>query len=124
MNSVEILIRFSQLAALRVIFHLIDARHGPTEEDVKIMHKVGAIMGSDQQKNNAKYVIVLTKCDKNVKSASSEKNPGKVSQSVMDKLLNTMKSNRVGYAPVVLTSAETRLGRDEIWKYLRLAAEK
>lgn len=115
---------FSQPLALRVIFHLIDARHGPTEEDAKIMHKVGAIMGSENQRNNAKYIIILTKADKNVKSASSEKNPGKVSKSVLAKLTNSMKSNQVGYAPIVLTSAETRLGRDEVWKYLRLAAER
>ena len=112
------------LPALRVIFHLIDARHGPTDEDCKIMQKVGTILGSKEQQNHAKYVIVLTKADKNVKNASSEKNPGKVAESVRDKLLETMKQNRVGYAPIVLTSAETRLGRDEVWKYLRLAAEQ
>lgn len=112
------------LPALRVIFHLIDARHGPTEEDGKIMQKVGAIMGSEQQQNNAKYVIVLTKADKNVKGATSETNPGKVSESIREKLIDTMKANRVGYAPIVLTSAETRLGRDDVWKYLRLAAEQ
>lgn len=112
------------LPALRVVFHLIDARHGPTEEDGKIMQKVGAIMGSEQQQNNAKYVIVLTKADKNVKGATSETNPGKVSESIREKLIDTMKANRVGYAPIVLTSAETRLGRDDVWKYLRLAAEQ
>lgn len=112
------------LPALRVVFHLIDARHGPTEEDSKIMQKVGAIMGSEQQQNNAKYVIVLTKADKNVKGATSETNPGKVSESIQEKLIDTMKANRVGYAPIVLTSAETRLGRDDVWKYLRLAAEQ
>ena len=118
------LIPLDILPALRVIFHLIDARHGPTEEDGKIMQKVGAIMGSEQQQNNAKYVIVLTKADKNVKGATSETNPGKVSESIREKLIDTMKANRVGYAPIVLTSAETRLGRDDVWKYLRLAAEQ
>lgn len=118
------LIPLDILPALRVIFHLIDARHGPTEEDCKIMQKVGAIMGSEQQQNNAKYVIVLTKADKNVKGATSETNPGKVSESIREKLIDTMKANRVGYAPIVLTSAETRLGRDDVWKYLRLAAEQ
>lgn len=113
-----------QRKTLRVIFHLVDARHGPTEEDVKIMQKVGQIIGSEQQQNNAKYVIVLTKADKNVKGATTEKNPGKVTESVRNKLMQTMEANRVGYAPIVLTSAETRLGRDEIWKYLRLAAEQ
>lgn len=88
------------------------------------MAKVGAIMGSDEQQNNAKYIIILTKADKNVKNASSQKNPGNVAESVKQKLVDTMKANRVGYAPIVLTSAETRLGRDEVWKYLRLAAEK
>jgi GTP-binding protein EngB required for normal cell division len=110
--------------ALRVIFHLVDARIGPTDEDAKIMQKVGSIIGSKQQRNHAKYVIILTKADKNVKSASSEKNPGKVSESVRNKLVETMKANQVGYAPIVVTSAETRLGRDEVWKYLRLAAEQ
>lgn len=109
---------------LRVIFHLVDARIGPTDEDAKIMQKVGAIIGSKQQRNHAKYVIILTKADKNVKSASSEKNPGKVTESVRNKLIETMKANQVGYAPIVVTSAETRLGRDEVWKYLRLAAEQ
>jgi len=109
---------------LRVVFHLIDARHGPTDEDVKIMHKVGTIMrNTDKKQNNAKYVIILTKADKNVKGANSEKNPGKVAESVRDMLVDTMKANGVGYAPIVVTSAETRLGRDEVWKYLRLAAE-
>ena len=113
-----------QRETLRVIFHLIDARHGPTDEDCKIMQKVGDIIGSDEQQNHAKYVIILTKADKNVKNASSEKNPGKVNPGIREKLINTMKVNRVGYAPIVLTSAETRLGRDEVWKYLRLAAEQ
>jgi GTP-binding protein len=112
-----------KLTALCVIFHLVDARIGPTEEDAKIMQKVGAIIGSKQQRNHAKYVIILTKADKNVKSASSEKNPGRVTESVRNKLIATMKANQVGYAPIVVTSAETRLGRDEVWKYLRLAAE-
>jgi GTP-binding protein EngB required for normal cell division len=113
-----------QRETLRVIFHLIDARHGPTDEDGKIMQKVGSILGSDRQRNHAKYVIILTKADKNVKGANSQKNPGKVSQSVRERLVNTMNANGVGYAPIVLTSAETRLGRDEVWKYLRLAAEQ
>lgn len=88
------------------------------------MHKVGTIMrNTDKKQNNAKYVIILTKADKNVKGANSEKNPGKVAESVRDMLVDTMKANGVGYAPIVVTSAETRLGRDEVWKYLRLAAE-
>lgn len=110
---------FGKRENLKVVFHLIDARHGPTEEDVKIMQKVGDILDSQR----TTYVVILTKADKNVKGADSEKNPGKVSNRVWEKLLETMKANKVGYAPIVLTSANTRLGRDEVWKYLRLAAE-
>merc|ERR1712029_764582 len=113
----------SQRTTLRVIFHLIDARHGPTDEDGRIMSKIGQIVGSEEKQNNAKYVVVLTKADKNFKGASTQKNPGRVSRSVREKLSNAMKANGVGYAPVVLTSAETRLGRDKVCKYLRLAVE-
>lgn len=114
-----------QRKSLRVVFHLIDARHGPTEEDGKIMQKVGKVLNNQAQARDdrVKYVIILTKADKNVKGAKLEKNPGKVTKSVLSKLVETMQANRVGYAPVVLTSAETKLGRDEVWKYLRLAAE-
>eukprot|EP00804_Cyclotella_cryptica_P017156 CCRYP_003371-RA/>CCRYP_003371-RA protein AED:0.08 eAED:0.08 QI:373/1/1/1/0.8/0.66/6/141/663 len=110
---------FNSRETLKVVFHLIDARHGPTDEDAKIMQKVGDILDSKR----TQYVVILTKADKNVKGADSEKNPGKVSKSVLEKLTETMKAHRVGYAPIVLTSAQTRLGRDEVWKYLRLAAE-
>merc|ERR1711862_132794 len=105
---------------LRVVFHLVDARLGPTEEDGKIMQKIGRFVGSQGKKNHAKYVVLLTKGDKNVKNASSKK-PGRVSKSVEEQLRLAMQQNGVGYAPVVLTSAETKLGRDAVWKYLRLA---
>lgn len=110
---------FNTRETLKVVFHLIDARHGPTEEDAKIMQKVGDILDMKR----TRYIVILTKADKNVKGADSEKNPGKVSNSVLEKLIETMKAHRVGNAPIVLTSAQTRLGRDEVWKYLRLAAE-
>jgi len=111
-----------QRETLRVVFHLVDARLGPTDEDGKIMQKIGRFVGSDEKKNHAKYVVILTKSDKNVKNAGS-KNPGRVSKSVEERLRLSMQQNGVGYAPVVLTSSETRLGRDEVWKYLKLAAE-
>jgi GTP-binding protein len=98
---------------LRVVFHLVDSRHGPTEEDKKIMKQV-----SDNLPARANYVIVLTKADKNVKGA-----PGKVSDAVMQSLRTAMNENGVGKRPVILTSANTKLGRDDLWRYLKLAAE-
>jgi GTP-binding protein len=107
----------SNRATLRVLFHLIDGRHGPSEEDASIMKQI-----SENLPSRATYVILLTKADKNVKSAST-KNSGRVSNEVMNELRDTMKENGVGNAPVILTSAETKLGRDDIWRYLKLAAE-
>ena len=72
--------------------------------------------------SNVKYVVVLTKADKNVKGPST-KNSGKVSKPVLDKVRQTMKENGVGNSPVFLTSAETKLGRDDVWRYMRFAAE-
>jgi GTP-binding protein len=103
---------------LRVLFHLVDGRHGPTDEDASIMRRIGDLLPG-----YATYVVVLTKADKNVKGAASNKKAGKVSSDVMDAVRQAMKQNGVGNAPVILTSAETKLGRDDIWRYLRLAAE-
>jgi ribosome biogenesis GTP-binding protein YsxC/EngB len=102
---------------LKVVFHLIDSRHGPIDEDSNIMRDVSVNLSK-----NVAYVVVLTKADKNVK-ATSKKKPGKVSHDVMTELREVMRANGVGNAPVLLTSAETKLGRDDLWRYLRLAAE-
>eukprot|EP00521_Asterionellopsis_glacialis_P008654 CAMPEP_0195286802 /NCGR_PEP_ID=MMETSP0707-20130614/4124_1 /TAXON_ID=33640 /ORGANISM="Asterionellopsis glacialis, Strain CCMP134" /LENGTH=548 /DNA_ID=CAMNT_0040346491 /DNA_START=130 /DNA_END=1774 /DNA_ORIENTATION=- len=95
--------------SLKVVFHLVDARHGPIDEDMRIMKQIGTSLP-----RGISYVVVLTKADKNVKGPNS-KNSGKVSRDVMGKLRDTMRQNKVGNAPVILTSSETKLGRDDIW---------
>lgn len=107
----------SKRKTLRVVFHLVDGRHGPIDEDATIMKQVG-----ESLPKNVAYVVVLTKADKNVKAAS-RKQPGKVSIDVMNSVREAMRANKVGNAPVIVTSAETKLGRDDLWRYLRLAAE-
>ena len=102
---------------LKILFHLVDARHGPIDEDSRIMKQVGETLPK-----NVKYVVVLTKADKNVKGPST-KNSGKVARGTLEIVRETMKANGVGNAPVLLTSSETKLGRDDLWRYLRLAAE-
>lgn len=102
---------------LKIVFHLVDGRHGPIDEDATIMRQVG-----ESLPKNVAYVVVLTKADKNVKSAS-KKNQGKVSNDVINDVRETMKSNKVGNAPIIVTSSETKLGRDDLWRYLKLAAE-
>ena len=101
---------------LRVLFHLIDSRHGPTEEDAAIMKQV-----EENIPPTAKYVIVLTKADKNSKGAPGNYS-GKVSHDVMNKLRQVMGETLQHDVPVVLTSAESKLGRDKMWSYLRRAA--
>jgi GTP-binding protein EngB required for normal cell division len=98
---------------------LIDSRLGPTDDDKVIMRHV-----SQALVKSAVYVVVLTKADKNVKTAS-KKNPGKVSRDVLQSLQQSMKESGIAgrRTPIVLSSSETKLGRDEIWRYLRLAAE-
>lgn len=102
---------------LRVVFHLVDGRHGPIDEDANIMRQV-----AESLPKNVAYVVVLTKADKNVKGAS-RKRPGQVPMDVMNTLRETMRANKVGNAPVIVTSAETKLGRDDLWRFLRRAAE-
>jgi ribosome biogenesis GTP-binding protein YsxC/EngB len=101
---------------LRVIFHLIDGRHGAIDEDIKIMTQMGEI-----KPHKVQYVVVLTKADKNVKSAST-KNAGKVSKGVLENVRSALQSANLGDTPVLLTSSETKLGRDDIWRYMSLAA--
>tara|TARA_B110001450_G_scaffold51080_1_gene47694 strand:- start:118 stop:684 length:567 start_codon:yes stop_codon:yes gene_type:complete len=103
---------------VKVVFHLVDGRHGPIDEDAKIMNQIGEILPKD-----VAYVVVLTKADKNVKNASKRSLYGKVSKDVYRLVRETMKENKVGNAPIILTSSTTKLGRNDIWRYLRLAAE-
>jgi ribosome biogenesis GTP-binding protein YsxC/EngB len=107
----------SSRPTLRVVFHLIDGRHGPTEEDASIMKQV-----SQDLPSRATYVVVLTKADKNVKGANT-KNAGKVSVDVMNEVQRIIEESGLPIrTAVVPTSAETKLGRDEMWRYLKVAA--
>lgn len=123
----------AQRESLRVVFHLIDSRHGPTEDDAIIMKQVADTLepkaSSTSPSRRVSYVVVLTKADKNVKGGGTADNKkrqgrtGHVSKSVLAAVHETMRTCGVEHAPVVLSSAETKLGRDVLWRYLRLAAE-
>lgn len=106
----------SSRKTLRVIFHLIDGRHGAIEEDIKIMKQMGEIKPGWVQ-----YVVVLTKADKNVKVATT-KNSGKVSTGVLENVRSALNAANLGGTPILLTSSETKLGRDDMWRYMSLAA--
>ena len=77
-----------------------------------------AFFGSGAGKDKAQYVVVLTKADKNDKRGE-----GKVSEKVVEEVRGKMREAGVGGCPIILTSAETKMGRDDVWRYLRIAAE-
>jgi GTP-binding protein len=112
----------SQRKSLRVVFHLIDSRHGATDYDATIMNQMSRSLSK-----TVTYVIVLTKADKTLKGsmlAISATDPvSSVSRKILDQVRSTMKSQGIENAPVVLTSAESKLGRDALWSYMRLAAD-
>jgi GTP-binding protein len=109
-----------QRKSLKVVFHLVDARHGTTSEDERIMRQMATILPTSS--GNFKYVVVLTKADKNVKGKHASQ--GAVSETVISKIKETMQNAHLPPSiPLVLTSSETKLGRDDMWRYLRLAAE-
>eukprot|EP00903_Cladosiphon_okamuranus_P009791 g9308.t1 len=94
-------------SSLRVLFHLIDGRHGPVGQDHTIMKLMAELP------NTARYVVVLTKADKSDNSVSGQ---------VLDGVVSALREAGVSRTPVVLTSSSSKLGRDGMWRYLRLAA--
>jgi GTP-binding protein len=93
---------------LEVVFHLVDGRHGAIGEDELLMERIANSTFAGQ------YVVVLTKMDKMDKQ--------KVAQSRLDKIRALLA--RKGCSPdtpIIVTSASTKLGRDEMWRYLQRA---
>lgn len=94
--------------SLRLVFHLVDGRHGPLNDDHSLMQQVAVVRGAFQ------YVIVLTKMDKTAKQRAK--------LSVINSTRQALKQNGCDEnTPIVLTSASSKLGRDEMWRHLRLA---
>lgn len=85
---------------LRVAFHLIDSRHPPQQMDEDVM----ALMRGSP----VPYVIALTKTDK--LSGNGRTKAVRRVQEVLER--GAME------VPIVLTSAEDRRGRDEMWEWI------
>ncbi|CAN0196605.1 unnamed protein product [Hapterophycus canaliculatus] len=88
-------------SSLRVLFHLIDGRHGPVGQDHAIMKLMAELP------DTARYVVVLTKADKSDNS---------VSRQVLEGVVSALREAGVSRTPVVLTSAASKLGRDGMWR--------
>lgn len=85
--------------ALRVVFLLIDIRHEPTANDVK-MYKMLVNKGFNP-------LIIATKSDKISKNARNKQ------ISAIEKKLQVVEGT-----PVIPFSAHTKEGKDEVWEYI------
>ena len=109
--------------SLKVIFHLIDSRIGiTTDEDYFIMKLIHDTIQKTKKMSKLHYVIVLTKVDKNKKEM---KKGIFLSRDVMENVHEGIERiwGRDNNIPIVLSSSESKLGRDFLWKYIRFAAD-
>jgi len=75
---------------LRVVFHLVDSRHGLVDEDTRIMEECASIFGGSARKS-VNYVVVLTKADKNTKGGE-----GRAGGGIIGKVREVMREKGVG----------------------------
>ena len=104
-----------------VVFHLIDSRHGPTPVDRDIwtmLHRATEVRAADPDAPPLPFAIVLTKADKR-----SAKVALPTKSALRDELRTLFGDDAANNVPILVTSAETRRGRDAMWRYLRLAVE-
>ncbi|GAB5368586.1 hypothetical protein AAMO2058_001332200 [Amorphochlora amoebiformis] len=96
--------------SLKVIFHLIDSRHGPVGEDQALMQ------AAYECRERVQYVVVLTKSD-----ASGRVRDGKAKNSLISRTASALEKCgwSAGEVPVLLTSSRTKQGRTEMWRYLQ-----
>ncbi len=90
----------TERAPLRLVFHLVDSRHPPTELDRDIL---ALMRGSPTP-----YVIVLTKTDK-LSGNQRTKAAAEVQRVLQSAAMEV---------PVVHTSSQTRRGREELLKWI------
>lgn len=81
---------------LRLVLQLVDIRHAPSKEDVEMYQYLAHY--------NRPHAIIVTKADK-ISRGQYQKHI-KVIKETLKVLPNT---------PIILTSSETGLGRDEVW---------
>jgi len=102
---------FKHRTNLKVVFHLIDSRHGCVDEDERIMRLCAQML--TKERRSVEYVVVLTKTDK-----GGKKGAGSVKNEILENVRETMRECGVGSRPIIQTSSETKLGRDDIWRFL------
>ena len=93
----------TQRSTLRVLFHLIDSRHGMLEADEECLSLLQTLPPHVQ------YCVVLTKADKR---------GGGLKHDYVDRINREIKKRTDRYVPILLSSSETREGGVDIWSVL------
>lgn len=93
----------STRSTLRLVFHLVDSRHGLMKADEQCLSLINSLP------DNVQYVIVLTKSDK--RGGEGRKY---IVQEVKDKLKEVTNID----VPVILTSSDTREGGTKLWSVM------
>lgn len=83
---------------LRAVFQLVDARHDPTKDDITMFDWIKA--------SGLEYMVIATKTDKLGKTVV-EKNRSNIAQKL-----------GVPVEKVIMFSAESGLGKDDVWSYI------
>jgi GTP-binding protein len=90
-------------STLRVLFHLVDSRHGLLDADEECLSLLPTLP------EHVQYVIILTKVDKR---------GGGVRRDILDRLTREISKRTGRHVPIVYTSSETREGGAEVWSIL------
>lgn len=91
--------------SLRVLFHLIDSRHGVLDADRECFELLNALPSYVQ------YVVVLTKLDKNRSNRVSEG----IIRGIERELTARTSETFASLVPVIATSSESKEGGAVIW---------
>ena len=89
--------------SLRLIFHLVDSRHGLLKADEQCLSLLKSLP------DHVNYAIVLTKADKRA-------NEGR--EAIMKELKETLLQHTSREVPVILSSSETREGGPALWSVM------
>lgn len=110
----------SERSSLTTIFHLVDARHGPTETDAKIMTMMTA------RPERVEYVVVLTKADK--KGAAAVAAEALVREALAFAAATARSRGQedegkvpLERSPILRTSSQAKIGLIDVWLRLRKA---
>eukprot|EP01041_Mallomonas_annulata_P003483 gene3483-6929_t len=93
----------SERKSLRVLFHLVDSRHGLLDADKECLGLL------DQLPEYVNYVIVLTKADKR---------GGGARRHILQSIKTELKTLTTRQIPVILTSSDSRVGGAVLWSVL------